>query len=178
MNDFKIVFSGTTGAGKTTAIAAISEIPPVKTDVLNTDDTLDKTYTTVGLDYGELTLPNNERLRLFGTPGQERFEFMWRIVVRDALGLVILVDNSRASPLEDLSLYVHAFRSALDSVPCVIGVGRTEHHTHPSIDDFADHLASFNLSLPIIPVDVRKKDDVNTLLHILLAQIESDVHAS
>ena len=69
MTEHKILFTGTMGAGKTTAIAAVSEIPPMRTDVRNTDDSVSKATTTVGLDYGELTLDNGEKLRLYGTPG-------------------------------------------------------------------------------------------------------------
>jgi signal recognition particle receptor subunit beta len=70
MREYKIVFTGTMGAGKTTAIAAISETPPVVTDVANNDASLAKAKTTVGLDFGQLTLDTGDRLRLFGTPGR------------------------------------------------------------------------------------------------------------
>ena len=65
MNEYKILFTGTMGAGKTTAIGAVSETPPIVTDVQNNDDSNAKERTTVGLDFGELTLPNGDRLRLF-----------------------------------------------------------------------------------------------------------------
>jgi len=84
MKDFKIVFTGTPGAGKTTAIAALSDTPPVSTEVQNTDVRLHKARTTVGLDFGQVDLGDGQCVRLFGTPGQVRFEFMWRIVATDA----------------------------------------------------------------------------------------------
>ena len=111
MIEHKILFSGTMGAGKTTAIAAVSEIGPLSTDVRNTDESVAKATTTVGLDYGELTLDNGERLRLYGTPGQPRFAFMWDILARGALGLVILIDNSRPDPLADLDVYLDGYAS-------------------------------------------------------------------
>lgn len=76
MRDVKIVFTGTPGAGKTTAIAALSDRPPVVTDVRNTDPRLGKERTTVGLDFGQFGIPGGQTVRLFGTPGQLRFEFM------------------------------------------------------------------------------------------------------
>ncbi len=175
MKEYKLVFTGTTGAGKTTAIAAISEAPPVKTDVANTDETLNKASTTVGLDYGQINLANGDRLRLFGTPGQTRFDFMWKILVKDAFGIIILIDNSRDAPLSDLNLYLNGFSHELLNTPCVIGVGRTETHIHPSLDDFSLALEKRNLILPVIPVDVRNKDDVNMLLSILMAQTEAEL---
>ena len=69
MIEHKIIFTGTTGAGKTTAIAAVSEITPLNTDVRNTDPEVAKAMTTTGLDYGELTLGQNEKLRLYGMSG-------------------------------------------------------------------------------------------------------------
>ncbi|MES2824839.1 MAG: ATP/GTP-binding protein [Pseudomonadota bacterium] len=175
MKEYKLVFTGTTGAGKTTAIAAISEAPPVKTDVANTDESLHKESTTVGLDYGQINLLNGDRLRLFGTPGQTRFDFMWKILVKDAFGIIILIDNSRNDPLSDLNLYLNGFSQELLTTPCVIGVGRTETHIHPSLDDFSISLEKRNLILPVIPVDVRDKDDVNMLISILMAQTEAEL---
>jgi len=76
MNEYKILFTGTMGAGKTTAIGQVTEIPPVITDVMNSDSSLAKARTTVGLDFGVLSLESGDRIRLFGTPGQARFDFL------------------------------------------------------------------------------------------------------
>ena len=170
-----MVFTGTTGAGKTTAINAISEIPAVKTDVVNTDVTLNKEFTTVGLDFGQLNLANGDRVRLFGTPGQIRFDFMWRILTRDAFGLIILIDNSRPDPLSDLKLYLDGVVKELSETPCVIGVGRTELHPVPSIDDFATALEKIGYVIPVVPVDVRQPTDVILLIELLMAQAEADL---
>ncbi len=161
------------GAGKTTAIASVSEIDPVVTDVANSDSSVDKARTTVGLDFGLLTLASGDRIRLFGTPGQARFDFLWRILVQNALGLIILADNSRPDPLADLTLYLDGFADQLDTVPCAIGVGRSGTPGSPSLDAYGDLLASRGLIFPIMPVDVRKRDDVLLLIDTLLAQIEA-----
>lgn len=173
MNDYKLVFTGTMGAGKTTAIAAISDVLAVNTDVENTDASLDKPLTTVGLDYGLLNLDSGDRVRLFGTPGQARFDFMWKILVKDAFGLIVLVDNSRPAPLDDLNDYLHGFASTLSEIPCVIGVGRMESHPMPTMDHYAEHLAKHDLALPILRVDVRKRDEVIGLVELILAQGEA-----
>ncbi len=175
MNEYKILFSGTAGAGKTTAIAAISETATVSTDVVNNDESLGKATTTVGLDYGSITLGNGDRIRLFGTPGQARFDFMWGILVKDALGLVILIDNSRSDPLADLVTSLNGFSEELLQMPCVVGVGRCEAHPEPGIDAFADVLHARGLVRPVVPVDVRKREDVVMLIDILLSQVESDL---
>lgn len=175
MKEYKLVFTGTTGAGKTTAINAISETPSVKTDVANTDATLNKEFTTVGLDFGELSLANGDRVRLFGTPGQTRFDFMWKILIKDAFGLIILIDNSRPDPLSDLKVYLNGFTQELSRIPCVIGIGRTENNASPSIDDFSIALESMEYTLPVIAVDVRKPADVILLIELLMAQAEADI---
>ncbi len=173
MIERKLLFTGATGAGKTTAIAAISETKMVRTDVPNSDPTVSKALTTVGLDYGEITLDNGEKFRLFGTPGQQRFAFTWPILSRGAIGLIILIDNSAADPLADIVTYARGFQPLIESAACVVGVGRLETHVRPSLDDHSRTLASVGLLCPIIPVDVRQKADVLLLIDILLTQLEN-----
>lgn len=102
----KIVVAGGFGAGKTTAVAAVSEIPPLSTEELLTEagarvDSLDgvesKKRTTVAFDFGRLTLtlPMPMELFLFGMPGQERFLGLWRDISRGAVGAVVLADTRR-----------------------------------------------------------------------------------
>ncbi|MBB4867726.1 signal recognition particle receptor subunit beta [Pseudomonas nitritireducens] len=175
MREYKILFTGTMGAGKTTAIAAISDVAPVSTDVQNNDPSLDKARTTVGLDYGEVVLGPDERLRLYGTPGQARFSFMWGILSRGALGLVILIDNSRPDPLGDLRIYLDGFAECIAVAPCVIGVGRLPGHPHPGLDDYAAALAQAGHTFPVVEVDVREAQQVRMLLDLLLLQLECTV---
>lgn len=171
--EFKIVFTGPPGAGKTTAIGAISDEAPVVTDVANHDPGLTKAQTTVGMDYGVVALGDQEHVRLFGTPGQGRFDFMWRILVKDAMGLVILIDNSRPDPLADLRNFVDALQTELADMACVVGVGRQAQHPRPSLDDFAGELASLDRVIPVLAVDVRQRDDVLMLLDVVLAQVQA-----
>lgn len=173
MIEHKILFTGTTGAGKTTAIGAVSEIPPLSTDVRNTDPAVAKAMTTAGLDFGELTLANGEKLRLYGTPGQQRFEFMWQILAKGALGLVILADNSRPEPLADLDVYLAGFRKLIAEAACVVAVGRMETHPQPDLEAFAAHLALRGVICPVIPIDAREAQQVTQLLELLLIQLES-----
>lgn len=176
MNEYKILFTGTMGAGKTTAIGSVSDIPPVVTDVHNSDVSVQKERTTVGLDFGEFTLDNGDRIRLFGTPGQNRFDFLWKILAKNALGLIILVDNSRPDPLADLGMYLDGFAEQLDTLPCAIGVGRLDTHASPDLDAYVDELSKRDRIFPVLDVDVRRKDDVVLLIDTLLAQIEANMH--
>src|SRR5690606_3823761 len=81
LNTYKILFTGPVGAGKTTAITSLSDTPPVLTESLASDGTMRrKPTTTVALDYGVMRLSVKDQLHLYGTPGQERFDFMWDIL--------------------------------------------------------------------------------------------------
>jgi signal recognition particle receptor subunit beta len=171
--EHKILFTGTMGAGKTTAIAAVSEIAPVRTEVRNSDASVAKATTTVGLDYGELTLDNGEKLRLYGTPGQIRFDFMWRILARGALGLVILVDNSRPDPLADLEVYLDGFAELIEKTACVVAVGRMETHPEPDLDAYARRMHDKGVMCPVLPANVTDPQQVVQLLELLLIQLEA-----
>jgi signal recognition particle receptor subunit beta len=174
MNEYKILFTGTMGAGKTTAIGQVTEIPPVITDVANSDPSLHKARTTVGLDFGVLSLDTGDRIRLFGTPGQARFDFLWKILARNALGLVILVDNSRPDPLKDLLVYLEGFAEEIAQMPCVVGVTRTDVSATPVCDDYADFASRLGVIVPVVAVDVRRREDVLLLIESLLSQLETE----
>ena len=147
----------------------------MNTDVHNSDTSVAKERTTVRLDFGQFTLNNGDRIRLFGTPGLHRFNLLWKILSKGALGLIILADNSRPDPLADMSVYLNRFSEQLDTLPCAIGVGRLDTHPHPSLDHFANLLAEKNRIFPVIGVDVRRKDDVILLIDTLLMQLESGI---
>lgn len=170
--EHKILFTGTTGVGKTTAIRTISQVATMLTEVKNNDPFVKKASTTVGLDYGEFTLCNGEKLRLYGTPGQGRFDFMWKILSHGALGLIILIDNSSSAPLVDLDTYLQGFAELIKETACVVGVVRMDIHPIPSISSFASHLETRGVLCPVIPVDVRDADQVFVLLDLLLLQLE------
>jgi uncharacterized protein len=171
--EFKLLFAGTMGAGKTTAIGAISEIDPIVTDVQNNDATVAKLRTTVGLDYGEFTLESGDKVRLYGTPGQERFSFIWPILAKGAMGLILLIDNSRSDPLADFALYMKHFASFVRETGCVVGVGRSEECPVPSLDAFGEKMMEFGVVCPVLAVDVRKREDVLMMMDLLLTQLES-----
>lgn len=170
----KLVFAGTMGAGKTTAIRTISEIEPISTEVGNSDRSeFDKDETTVALDYGEVTLSSGEKLGLYGTPGQLRFDFMWQIVATGALGIVVLIDNSRPDPIADLTRYLSVFRSHAQAGAIVVAIGRMNTHPTPSLEDYSHLLEELHLIIPLMPADVRNRADVIEVLEVLFHQIEA-----
>lgn len=175
MSEFKFIFTGTPGAGKTTAIGAISDSPPVVTDASTTDELQDvKDVTTVAMDFGEITLDDGAKIHLYGTPGQERFRFMWDIIVKGGLGLIILIDHSHERPIYELDIYLDNFANFIEETGAVIGITRMDlaGSNAPSVDDYYDHLEKRGLTIPVFPTDVRQKDDVIMLLDSLMAMLE------
>lgn len=172
--EVKIVFSGPMGAGKTTAIAAISEVSPVRTEVGNNDRAaFDKDSTTVALDYGQITLDDGTVVRLYGTPGQERFDFMWSILGRGALGVVLLLDASQAEALHQLDRYLEAFDDAVRDGALVIGVGRCEQPGALPMHEFARRIARLDHVVPMFSVDVRRREHVLLLIETLTCLLEA-----
>ncbi|MFK5895134.1 MAG: ATP/GTP-binding protein [Pseudomonadota bacterium] len=168
----KIIFTGPVGVGKTTAISAISDIEILKTDVKASDiaiKTKSHGHTTIAMDYGLMYLDNGDRVDLFGTPGQERFDFMWDILTIGGLGLILLIDDSRPNSLKDLEFFLKAFKTFLVDSPVVIGITKMDLTNHRSLDHYTKYLNNTKFSnVPIMEVDSRKPDDIKMLLMSLL----------
>ena len=167
----KIIFSGTVGAGKSTAINALSDIPPVSTEALASDDTAKlKKTTTVAMDYGVLNLPDGEKVMLYGTPGQERFSFMWDILSEGRIGLVLLINNANTDPLSDLKGYLGAFKDFIAGTAVTVGVTHMDRAEMPGLDAYRATLAELgHQPVPaVFRVDARSRDDVAMLVKALL----------
>jgi signal recognition particle receptor subunit beta len=180
--ELKIVFAGPMGAGKTTAIRTISDIAPVSTEVGNTDlASHSKQQTTVALDYGQLQLDDGHVVKLYGTPGQQRFAFMWEILCAGSMGIVLLIDSSRDDALEEFRGFVEALRRISPGQPLVIGVGRSARADGSHLAPYQAHLTELGLVAPLYSVDVREREDVllliDTLLCVLETRVAETIHA-
>jgi signal recognition particle receptor subunit beta len=177
--ELKIVFTGPMGAGKTTAIAAISDAPPVSTEVGNHDQqSFAKASTTVALDYGEVEPENGASVRLYGTPGQGRFSFMWEIIGRGALGVILLLDASSGTALNDLTSFVETFRRTTPDQAFVVGVGRLPEEYGARLEEFSLALLATGVVAPVFAVDVRVREDVLLLIETLLCILETRIPES
>jgi signal recognition particle receptor subunit beta len=173
MSQYKIIFTGPVGAGKTTAIASISDVEPFSTDKLSTDMTAKrKAKTTVAMDYGYMKLDSGETIHLYGTPGQERFNFMWDILTDGGIGLVLLVDNTRKDPFADLKFFLDAFSGFIDDTAVVIGVTQVDVCARPSITDYHQFFKDSPMNPAIFTVDARERQDVSTLVQALLYTLD------
>lgn len=172
-----ILFAGPMGAGKTTAIRTLSDIEMVTTEAANSErHVVDKATTTVALDYGEITVGDEEKVRLYGVPGQKRFDFMWTILKERAKGMVLLVNNDAPEPIALALDYLKDFSQLVENGCVVVGVSRRDINRLPTPDDYADAIADAypDVLVPVFTVDPRNVDQMKTVLLTLVASLERD----
>ena len=174
----KLIFTGPVGSGKTTAIQSMSDIPIISTNEDATDMTKDrKPETTVAMDYGYISINKDEKIHLYGTPGQERFSFMWDILAKGALGLVLLLDNSRNNPQQDLKFYTQSYKDFIDKGELVIGVTHMDDSDKPHIQKYREWIDELSIDAPVFTVDARERNDISSLVQALLYSLDPGVPA-
>ncbi|WP_432170877.1 GTP-binding protein [Streptomyces sp. 1222.5] len=167
----KIVVAGGFGVGKTTMVTSVSEITPLRTEALmteaseETDDltaTPGKLTTTVAMDFGRITLDDDLVLYLFGTPGQQRFWFMWDDLVRGAIGAVVLADTRR---LKDCFPALDYFESC--GLPYVVAVNHFDGSERFEPEDVREAL-TIPAHIPVMIMDARRRiSAIETLLALV-----------
>jgi uncharacterized protein len=169
----KIVVAGGFGAGKTTLVDSVSEIPPVSTEAVMTEASVDhddtsvtpqKTTTTVAMDFGRITLDQELVMYIFGTPGQSRFWFMWDDLVRGAIGAVVVVDSRRLADSFDAVDYFEKDKR----VPYIVALNRFDGNLDYTVEQIREAL-EIDDEVPIIDFDARDRDSSGTVLKTLLA---------
>ena len=166
----KIVVTGPFSAGKTTLIRTISEITVLSTEKDISDHTRSrKAETTVAMDFGRITIDRDLVLYLFGTPGQDRFDFMWEILGEGMLGYILLIDSSREDSLEEAVGILAAFRK-MARVPFVVALNRTE-GLEPADEANVRSVLELDDAVPVVPCDATDRESVKSVLLALLYSV-------
>ncbi|HEY7858883.1 MAG TPA: ATP/GTP-binding protein [Candidatus Nanopelagicales bacterium] len=173
----KIVVTGPFAAGKTTLIRTISEITVLSTERGITDDTKSrKPETTVAMDFGRITVDRDLVLYLFGTPGQDRFDFMWEILGEGMLGYVVLIDATRPDSVAEAQAILAAFRR-MAAVPFVVALNKSA-GLDPAGEEEIRAALELHPRVPVVPCDATDKESVKAVLLALLFSVLDDVEAT
>ena len=147
LQQYKIVFLRAPWAQVKQPRYVLSDIPVLLTEALNTDDcSHSKMETTVGIDYGEITLEDGTKIGLYGTPGQSRFEFIWPVICQGALGGIILIDHTVSAPIQELESYIEVFQEYTNNI--AIGITHSDLESPHFTQIYRDWLIQPDLYTP------------------------------
>lgn len=170
MQSVKVVVTGPFNAGKTAFIKSVSEITVLSTERQVSDVSGEGGgETTVAMDFGRITVSDDVVLYLFGTPGQERFSFMWETLSEGMLGFVLLVDAMAPDKIEDARSMIRFFTDMSD-VPFVVAGNKVDAEDLEALRALRTEL-ELDDKVPLLPVDARDKDSVKAVLLGLLYEI-------
>lgn len=169
MDVLKLVISGDVNSGKTTFITAISEIEPITTDEEATDEVRNlKEKTTVAMDFGQLTIDEDLVLHIYGTPGQDRFDFMWDLLSENAFGVIFLADSTSPESIKKSAKIIDYFVNNLgQEIPYLIGITKLDLPNALPIGEVVDMIGKEYIEY--LPVNATKINDVKAATITLIS---------
>ncbi|MEY2340862.1 ATP/GTP-binding protein [Acidithiobacillus sp. IBUN Pt1247-S3] len=168
----KILIAGHVGAGKTTVLQTLFGDQALTTDARYSEAVMSgKTSTTVAMDYGVIDCPaSNDRLHIYAIPGQERFQFMWEILSKNAAGILLLMDARISKPLQAIHLYLDRILPYLHQPAGVVALNKLSNAERGQLH-LPAYLRHGDLRLRLTTTDVRNQEEVLTLLRLLIGEI-------
>ncbi len=173
MQQKKIAFIGSVGSGKTTIIANLSETQTINTDVQSSVD-IGKQQTTVGLDYGQITVDEDLKIGLFGVPGQRKFSFMWDYVKDGLWAVVILIKNNCTESINELDHLLDYFE-VTGTTPCLIGITHSDLiKGETSKQKIKETLDRRDFQFPIYSINAKSKANAELIIRTLTMMEETN----
>jgi small GTP-binding protein len=170
MQSVKVVVTGPFNAGKTTFIKAVSEITVLSTERQITDVSGEgRGETTVAMDFGRITISDDVVLYLFGTPGQQRFSFMWETLSEGMLGFVVLVDALAEGSITEAVAMIEFF-TGMSDVPFVVAANKVASDDVATLSSLRSRLELAE-DVPLLAVDAKDRESVKGVLLGLLYRI-------
>lgn len=172
MQVVKFVITGAYSAGKTNFIRSISDIDPVTTEyeVTNAEERTLKSQTTVALDFGKIAVTDEIVLYLFGTPGQERFDFMWEVLSEGCMGYVVMVDSCRPAHFVETRRLMQRFTQITDA-PFIVAANKQDDPTALPLPYIRRRLG-LPPEIPLLPCVATDRESAKEILLALLAYID------
>ena len=169
----KLVFAGPVGAGKTTAIRAVTDHEPISTEMPLSDGAIgDKTTTTVALDFSTATLDDGTPLLVYGLPGQERFAFMRSIVFEGAFGVIIVLDGSATDVAHECEHWLREIRATHPELAIVVGITHTDKAPSFTLGPVREVIRRIGPPVPTFTFDARDRAQTHHLVRALLTTMQ------
>jgi len=165
----KLAIVGEVGSGKTQLISTLSEIRPIQTEAESSID-IGKKFTTVGIDYGRISLSEDTALGLYGVPGQERYSFLWEFVNTSLWGLLVLIKFGEEPDYKNLDKLLKFFAPKKNNLACAVAVthhdGATDEDLLALGEEIRALLRNNDIVAPVINIDPRTTESGMSILHI------------
>ncbi len=166
----KVLVAGSVGVGKTTAVKSASDDPILTTEAQPTDFTrLQKDSTTIAMDFSVIWLDDQIKVHLYGTPGQERFDFMWSVLAQGAEGVILLADDTSNNVFQEIQVYLDAFEAMVHKRQLVLGVTRLRDEGDRALQRYRDYFSRRQMNVPVLEADPRSRHDIIVLIRASLA---------
>lgn len=181
MTTYRILFAGPMGAGKRSAITAVSDVPPTASPLEFSGESRRSgsgyAVSTFALDQSVIKLGERDIIRLLAAPGDEQAAVPWEALGERAIGMVLILDNSRPNPFHDLHLFITIFKQLIERTKIVVGITRTDQRPYPGIADYHRQLYRIGVRAPVFEIDAHSREDVSLLLQALLYLLDPGIEA-